>query len=174
MIEVTFQGHWKSRQKKSATSRDDCVLRIARPMKTLVVFAVLLCANLACAGDATDPTLDRLSKVDIFAFGGIGYAGTISRGERDYKLIFSRTSAEADFERLFAVGNAQAKAYALVGIRALDQKRFTQISRSLRNSKEEVITESGCIVEHQPFGALLKRIAADEFSQYSSVRPTRS
>jgi hypothetical protein len=146
-------------------------------MKTLIVFAVfavLLCPNFARAGDATDPTLDRLAKVDIFAFGGIGYAGMISRGERDYRVIFSRTSAEADFERLFVVGNAQAKAYALVGIRALDQKRFTQISQPLRDSTEEVITESGCIVEHQPFGGLLKLIAADEFSRYSNIRRTRS
>ncbi len=142
-------------------------------MKTLIVFAVLLCAGLARAGDAADPTLERLSKVDIFAFGRIGYAGTIPRGERDYRLIFSRTSAEADFERLFVVGNAQAKAYALVGIRALDQRRFTLISQSLRDSTTEVITESGCIVEDPPFGALLKHIAAGEFSRYDNVRPPR-
>jgi hypothetical protein len=142
-------------------------------MKILIVFSVLLCANLTHAGGA-DLILDHLSKVDIFAFGGIGYAGTISRGERDYRVILSRASAEADFERLLAVGNAQAKAYALVGIHTLDQKRFTQISQPLRDSTEEVITESGCIVEHQPFAALLKRIAAGEFPRDSNIRPTHS
>jgi len=144
-------------------------------MKAFIVFAVLLlCASLAHAGDTADPILDRLSKVDIFAFGRIGYAGTISRGERDYRLILSRISAETDFEKLFAVGNAQAKAYALVGIRALDQKRFMQLSQPLRDSTEEVITESGCIVGHEPFEALLKRIGAGEFSRDSNTRPTRS
>lgn len=143
-------------------------------MKTLIVFAVVLSATVALAGEATDPTFDRLAKVDIFAFGGIGYAGMTSPGEKDYRLIFSRTSAEADFERLFLVGNAQARAYALVGLRALDQKRFTQISQSLRDSPVEVITESGCIVEHQSLGALLKRIASGEFSQYSNTRPSHS
>jgi hypothetical protein len=139
-------------------------------MKTLIVFGVVLCATVTLAREGTDPTFDRLAKVDIFAFGGIGYAGMTSPGEKDYRLIFSRTSAEADFERLFLVGNAQARAYALVGLRTLDQKRFTQISQSHRDSPVEVITENGCIVEHQSLGALLKRIASGEFSQYSNTR----
>jgi hypothetical protein len=73
-------------------------------MKTLIVFGVVLCATVTLAREGTDPTFDRLAKVDIFAFGGIGYAGMTSPGEKDYRLILSRTSAEADFERLFLVG----------------------------------------------------------------------
>jgi len=71
------------------------------------ILASLILVSIANAGDSSDSVLERLAKVDRFAFGGTGFAGVISRGEKDYRVILSRPSAEADFEKLFAVGNAQ-------------------------------------------------------------------
>jgi hypothetical protein len=136
------------------------------------ILASLILVSIAHAGDSSDPALDRLAKVDLFAFGGTGFAGVISRGERDYRVIMSRPSAEVDFEKLFAVGNAQAKLYALVGIRTLDRSRFQRISGPLRNSAEEVVTQHGCIVDHEPFRAVLQQIEAGNFSVYSGAKAT--
>jgi hypothetical protein len=71
----------------------------------------------------------------------------------------------ADFERLLLVGNSQAKGYALVGIRALGPSRFKELSHSMRDSKEGLLTEKGCIVSHEPLGVVLNRIEAGEYSK---------
>jgi hypothetical protein len=111
-------------------------------MKIWIIATLLLAIAMAQATESVDSTLERLAKVDIFAFGPTGYAGVISQGERDYKLILSRPSAMADLVRLFSSGNSQAKCYALVGIRTLDGSRFKELSKSVRDSKEEVLTQS--------------------------------
>jgi hypothetical protein len=115
--------------------------------------------------ETADPVFERLAKVDRFAFGGIGVAGTISQGEKDYKVILSRPSALADFERLLSTGNVQARAYALGGIRKLDGKVFKELARPLRDSKEEVVTQSGCIQFHESLGAVLKLIDTGVYSK---------
>jgi hypothetical protein len=132
-------------------------------VRTWILAVSLVLASFGHAGDSVDPVLDRLAKVDPFAFGRTGFAGVISSGEKDYRVILSRPSALLDFEKLFSVGNAQGKSYALIGIRALDPVRFKQISRPLRGSTEEVITQSGCIVDHESFGTVLKRIDAGDY-----------
>jgi hypothetical protein len=109
-------------------------------MRLCIISTALLAAAIAASGQPSDSTFERIAKVDRFAFGGIGYAGITSQGEKDYKLILSRPSAVADFERLLSVGNPQAKSYALVGIHALNPNRFKELSRSLHDSKEEVLT----------------------------------
>jgi|HubBroStandDraft_2_1064218.scaffolds.fasta_scaffold90501_2 hypothetical protein len=141
------------------------VLRVVTEMRLWIITALLLAAAAAQSGGSSDSTFERLAKVDRFAFGGIGYAGVISQGEKDYKVIFSRPSAMADFERLLLVGNSQAKGYALVGIRALGPSRFKELSHSMRDSKEGLLTEKGCIVSHEPLGVVLNRIEAGEYSK---------
>jgi hypothetical protein len=126
---------------------------------------MLLAATVAQAGEPIDSTFERLAKVDTFAFGPTGHAGVISQGEKDYRLILSRPSAIADFERLVSAGNPQAKSYALVGIRVLNVNRFKELSHSFRDSKEEVVTQIGCIIFDMPFKAVLDRIEAGEYSK---------
>jgi hypothetical protein len=139
---------------------------------TQILATVIVTVAIAHAGDSDDPVLGRLAKVGRFAFGGTGFAGVISRGERDFRRIQVRPSAEADFEKLLAVGNPQAKAYALVGLRHLDTKRFKQLSASLRGSTEEVVTQHGCIVSQESFGTILKNIDAGAFLMYVHIAPT--
>jgi hypothetical protein len=137
-------------------------------MRIWILAVSLLFVSIAYAGDSVDPVLDRLAKVDRFAFGGTGFAGVISSGEKDYRVILSRPSARLDFEKLFVIGNSQGKSYALMGIRTLDPGRFKQISRPLRGSSEEVVTQSGCIVYHESLGTVLNRIDAGSYLLYGS------
>lgn len=133
-------------------------------MKAWIVLTVLLSVANAQAPKPADSTLERLAKVEIFAFGPTGYAGITSQGEKDYKAILSRSSASADFERLFSLGNPQGKSYALAGLRAVNPNRFKEISGSPHESKEDVTTESGCIVSHKSLGTVLKHIEADDYA----------
>jgi hypothetical protein len=139
-------------------------------MKAWIVVAVLLSLANAQAPKAADAPLERLAKVEIFAFGPTGYAGITSQGEKDYKVVLSRSSASADFERLFSLGNPQAKSYALVGLRAVNANRFKEISSSLRESREDVTTESGCIVSHESLRTVLKHIEPSDYTTGKSSR----
>ncbi len=110
-----------------------------------------------------DAMLDRLSKVERFAFGPTGYAGVTSAGEKHFRIVLGRSSAVTDFEKLFAEGNVQAKSYALVGIHKLNPTRFKELARPLRDSKESVTTMKGCIISHEPFADILKQIESGEY-----------
>lgn len=94
---------------------------------------------------------------------GLGTPGVISQGEKDYKIILSRQSALADFERLYFVGNLQAKSYALIGVHQINSKNFEELARSARTSKEEATIERGCIISRESIGAIVKQIELDQY-----------
>jgi hypothetical protein len=127
------------------------------------IIAFLVFGHMVQAGHP-DEVLSRLARVEQFAFGGVGYAGVTSQGEKDYRVVLSHSSALADFEKLYSAGNLQAKSYALVGIRKLNSDRFKELSQSLRDSKDEVTTLHGCIVSHEPLGALVRQIEGGKYS----------
>lgn len=139
-------------------------------MKTWIVVVVLLSMANAQAPKAAAAPVERLAKVEIFALGPIGYAGITSQGEKDYRVVLSRSSASADFERLFSLGNPQAKSYALVGLHAVNPNRFKEIASSLHDSKDDVTSESGCIVFHESLGTVLKHIEAGDYATGRSSR----
>ena len=110
-----------------------------------------------------DEVLDRLSKVERFAFGPTGYAAETSVGEKDFRTVLGRRSALKDFEKLFAEGNIQAKSYALVGIHKLDPARFRDLARPVRESKESVRIMQGCIISDEPFADILRQIESGQY-----------
>ena len=70
---------------------------------------ILLFVPVAQSAHSPDAVVERLAKTGVFAFGRVGYAGIISPGETDYRTVFNRSSAKADFEKLYSTGNLQAK-----------------------------------------------------------------
>jgi len=128
-------------------------------MKLLIAIILLSASAMAFSQDSSSEALRRISTTRVFAFGGIGYAGTISEGEKDFMIIMSLPTAEAivAFDRLYTTGNPQAKNYALAGIRLLDKTRFHDLLMSARTSDLKVQTESGCIIEEKP----LREVAED-------------
>ncbi|HEY6230605.1 MAG TPA: hypothetical protein VIW64_05030 [Pyrinomonadaceae bacterium] len=131
----------------------------------LLLITALLVTAVPQAVQPVDPTFERLAKVERFAFGPVGYAGVMSSGEKDYRAMLARSSAMADFERLFSSGNLQAKCYALVGIRKLSPQRFKDLAQSLRSSTEQVATMQGCIIFRVLLGDVIKQIDAGKHSR---------
>ena len=140
-------------------------------MRLWIIVTVLLAGNLAHAEESFDSVFARLAKVDQFAIGGVGYAGVISQGEKDYKFLLSRPSALTGFERLLAEGNPQAKCYAFFAIHALSPNRFKVFLQSLRYSEEQVAVQSGCLSYRESLGAVLKGI---EKGQYREMKAAKS
>ena len=132
-------------------------------IKLLTAVFLLIAGVLAQAETPVDPTLDRLSHVSIFAFGGVGIAGVTSEGEKDFRTVLARPSALPQFEQVFATGNLQAKAYALIGIRRFDLHRYNELSVPLRNISQKVTVFRGCLGSHEPFSSLLQNIDAGHY-----------
>lgn len=88
----------------------------------------------------------------------------ISEGEITYRELLSYPSAAVDLERVFAEGNLQAKAYALVGLRQMNPNRFEELTVSLQTSTTLVQTEEGCVVDEVPMWELVNEIRAGLFS----------
>ena len=123
----------------------------------------------------SNPALIRLVAVDRFAFGGIGFSGILSEGEADYQTILARPSALAEFETIYLVGNPQAVAYALVGIYRLAPDRYRELAQPLRNSKERVLTQRGCLMTVEPLAAIIRHIDSGLYAlQWGAAQPSRA
>jgi hypothetical protein len=83
----------------------------------------------------------------LFAFGGIGFAGATSEGEKAFRVVMAEPhdAALQAMEEVFAKGGAVAKSYALVAIRALEPARFDALYQTVKHSQEKVPTMQGCI-----------------------------
>lgn len=127
------------------------------------VVAVLLLSSLSFAVDPVDAAVNRLANVEYYAFGGVGFAGVTSRGEKDYKAIFVSPNGLQEFELLFSRGNPAAKCYALFGIRKLDKEKFKKLAAPLRHSQIEVSTMRGCLESRERLGDLIARIEKEKF-----------
>jgi hypothetical protein len=130
--------------------------------------AAFLVAVIASASAQSAPTissstpstsLHSLAEAGIFTLGPVGYAAQTSVEETQFKSIFSHDSAKAklELERLYSSGNPQAMAYALVGMRELDRKRYAEMLSAARTSHVTVTTMFGCVIE----GEKLREIAND-------------
>jgi hypothetical protein len=128
-----------------------------------VAILFLLCGIAVHADDPVDSAARRLSNVEIFAFGGVGYTGVTSKGEIDFKLVLAQPVALAAFEKLYATGNPQAKSYALSGIKKLNPSRFKDLLASVGASTDEVVVERGCIVSHESLREVAKQIDRGKF-----------
>ena len=109
---------------------------------------------------------EQLLSVRHFAFGGVGYAGVTSAGERAYRSIASGTNALALFSAALTNGNAQAKLYALCGIRQLSPRTFDTHAKPLLIANPEVETMSGCLVRREFATNVLARTASGSYDVY--------
>jgi len=121
--------------------------------------------------DSATVAFDRLAKAKYFAFGGIGRAATISQGQQDFAVILKRSTALQDFEKIFASGNPQGKAYALEGIRRLKPERFQHLAETLRTSTQDVETVQGCEMQREPLGDVVRQIEAGKFAPTTQEKP---
>lgn len=111
-----------------------------------------------------DPVVERLAKVKMFAFGGVGFASIRTQGETDYEQIMSRPARQETLERLFKTGTPEAKSYALVGLYNLNRTRFSELAAPLHSSKADVMTAHGCIIHKTTLGAVIQSIEAGAYA----------
>ena len=142
-------------------------------MKTillLAIFALTACssgptgvdddpADSVEPGDAAESTdaAAKLKKIGIYAFGGIGIAGTLSEGEKLYSAVISQDGAKSDFLDIAKNGTIEAKMYAMHGLAKIAPAEFARLRPSF-DEKDEVKSMSGCIIWATSTGEILDGI----------------
>jgi len=137
-------------------------------VKRMALPLLLLFSGAALAQNAPSSAVSSIAKTSVFAFGGVGFAGFTSQGEKDSRVILNQPPDVAlqSFERIYATGNLEAKSYALAGIHQLDEKRFKELLASLKGPEELVITMRGCIMEKQTIAEVAKETQSGQFDYW--------
>jgi len=114
---------------------------------------------------------ERLTTIELFAFGGIGFAGKTSEGEKAFSVVMEKPLEQAlpTMEAIFANGTAAAKSYALVGICKLAPERFETLYKSVAHSQEKVPTMSGCIARTKTLQEVSNEIRSGAYDRNSPL-----
>jgi hypothetical protein len=125
-----------------------------------MLYLVIAAASISAQGFSPhiEAAATRLAKAHIFAIGGVGFAGTTSDEEKDFRLIVADDHAPDVFANLYERGNNQAKAYALLGLYLVNTDRFRKIYDSLPVSNEELLQMKGCIISKERLSVIAKGI----------------
>jgi hypothetical protein len=114
-----------------------------------------------------DADVQRLVSVEWFAFGGIGYAGMTSVGEKAFGALVKKKEAIRYILAAFDYGNPEARCYALVALRESSPKLFSERLASFRKQlPKKITTMCGCIVSEDKPSDVLAAIEAGKYAEY--------
>src|SRR6266705_6591931 len=125
-------------------------------LKIVGIIALSFCAvSLARGSDVQDG--------DKFALGGIGVAGTISKGESALRTILDAPDAVIQLERMLPHATDAGRLYILVGLRMRDRSAYKRAFDSYSQHDGTVETVQGCMISRKSFQALMREIDRGEF-----------
>jgi len=126
------------------------------PLKIVAAIALSLCAvSLARGSDVQD--------ADKFALGGIGVAGTISKGESALRTILAAPDAVTQLEKMLPHATDAGRLYILLGLRMRDRSAYKRAFESYAKHESIVETVRGCMISRESFQALLREIDRGNF-----------
>ena len=136
-------------------------------MKTFVLAIIVLfaCALTGFAADIKKPadSYETLRTTTIFAFGGVGAAGTRVPAELAFNEIAKADNASAVFQRLFPTATPEGQLYALVGLHRVDRKAFLEVMPQYLQGTPEVNVARGCMLSKEPAKGIVERIKAGDY-----------
>lgn len=95
---------------------------------------------------AQSAAVARLAKADMFALGGVGFAGTLSDTEQDLWVLLGAADPQALLLQVWRAGTPAARAYALLGLHVSGSAAYADHAAEFLREKGEVSTMRGCIV----------------------------
>lgn len=114
----------------------------------------------------------QLLSAKVFAFGGVGFAGTISEPEKAFHIVAADTNALEHFSGLLRDGSGAAQLYGLCGIRGLAPKTFDNKAKPIIAANPKVNTMAGCLMAEEAASDVVARIALGRYDPYISRRDT--
>lgn len=130
-------------------------------MSLRILFIVFCVAVTAVAGDA--------ERIEFFAFGGVGFAGTTSQGELKYRKLMKSSDPLAAFSDWYESATPAGKAYCLVAFHELDLEKYDKEKTAiLKKNHQPVSTMSGCMVMEQEWKAIFEKIESGAYKPFQS------
>lgn len=122
---------------------------------------------------------DALTRVSVFAVGGVGVAGTRSQGESAFRVLLKQKGAGAAFQQLLKSATPEGKMYGLLGLSVIAPGHLAPQAKPFLSAPEPVQTISGCMVMTEKMGAVAQQINKGNYRLYFArtadkpVRPVR-
>ena len=106
----------------------------------------------------------------IFAIGGIGWGGGMSEGEGALRVILASPDATKRLESMLPAASDAGQLYIVLGLRTCDRSAYHRALALCSTDRGEVETMRGCIVLHESFRSLVRRIDRGEFDRLIKSR----
>lgn len=159
--------------------------------KAFFVVPLLLCAAVQAAPPAGSfaalPLLEQEKQAatvlgatkaqdgDVFALGGVGFAGTRPDKYLAYQAVLRRKDAPAVFQKLLTSPSAVTQLYALAGLAKSAPSTFRTIAPQYQKRRDTVKMMNGCIAFERPLGDSVRSLLAGESpaTYHSTPKPGR-
>jgi len=126
------------------------------PLKIVAAITLSLCASTLAPGAG-------IQDADQFALGGIGVAGTMSKGESALRTILDAPDAVTQLEKMLPHATDAGRLYILVGLRMRDRSAYKRAFESYAKHDSTVETVRGCMISRESFQALMREIDHGNF-----------
>ena len=145
-------------------------------MKALIIMLIAGNASsqlgISAATSSENSAVRDLATAKSLAFGGVGVAGLMSKGERNLRAVLERPDAPQQLQAALAHAAPAGTLYILVGLRRCDRPAYQKTLDWLGRSNDEVEVVRGWMVRQEPFQQILSEIQGGRFDDYLS-RPPR-
>jgi hypothetical protein len=108
--------------------------------------------------DATHSPYEALTATTTFAIGGVGFAGTTSEAEKDFRALLKEPDAVAKCQKLLTDATPEGQMYGLLGLKLKDETAFLGALPKYKGSKTTLREMSGCIMGTITMSELAARI----------------
>ena len=130
-------------------------------MKTLIITLiagnVLSQPGISAGSSSEDSAARDLAAAKSFAFGGVGFAGLMSEGERNLRAVLERPDASQQLQAALAQATPAGTLYILVGLRRCDRAAYQKVFDSVARPNDNVEVVRGCMITKEPFRRVLHR-----------------
>lgn len=120
--------------------------------------AVAVIFALAGTASAIAGAYDSVKDAQEFAIGGIGVAGTLSKGELALRQVRDGEDAEKQLRKILSEGTPAGRLYALYGLRQLDAPDYDRLAEPFRSSHARVKRIQGCMISEDEIANAAKWI----------------
>jgi hypothetical protein len=104
-----------------------------------------------------------LAHENVFALGGVGYAGTMSSGEKDLRAVLKKADAVEQLQSLLKDASPAGQLYALLGLRLRDRPAYEKAVPEFRKRSDAVSTMHGCIVMKEKMDSIVQQIEHGDY-----------
>ncbi|MDA7921932.1 hypothetical protein N9B73_09260 [Verrucomicrobiales bacterium] len=105
-------------------------------------------------------------RINYFAFGGVGFAGIISEGEKKFERLRSKENALEEFLAWYKSGTSAERAYCMLAIHELDCPRYHRLKTELLEKDEKFEHRSGCLFGETTLAELFSDIEKGTYRPY--------